>query len=189
MSTQINFARWAIGTVTLGSILTFGIYGVVVHAQTGQQPVFEKDTLYIQECGACHLAYPPGLLPEQSWAKVMSGLADHFGENAELDAVSASHISNYLTSNALEMGKPTPMSEMLRNMPADPPLRITEFPAFNAAHEVVAQQLDMDTFPEGFLSPCADCHRQAGEGVFEKDRLHPGYGPSVWGGGEPSDTE
>ncbi len=91
----------------------------------------------------------------------MGGLADHFGENAELDDDSAGHISSYLSANALQMGKPTPMSEMLRNMPVDPPLRITDFPAFTAAHQIVGKQLDMDTFPEGFLSPCADC-RQLG---------------------------
>ena len=78
------------------------------------------------------------------------------------------------------------MSEMLRNLPQNPPLRMTEFPAFLAAHEIIGEQLEMESFPEGFLSPCADCHRQAADGIFEKDRMHPGYGPSNWGGAPSS---
>ena len=46
--------------------------------------------VYKEECGSCHMAYPPGLLPARSWTKVMSGLDNHFGDNAELDAASIS---------------------------------------------------------------------------------------------------
>ncbi|MDH5218993.1 MAG: diheme cytochrome c, partial [Gammaproteobacteria bacterium] len=42
------------------------------------------DSLYKEECSACHMAYQPGLLPARSWEKMMDNLADHFGENAEL---------------------------------------------------------------------------------------------------------
>ena len=43
-----------------------------------------SDALYAQECGSCHMAYPPGLLPGRSWQRLMGNLADHFGDNAEL---------------------------------------------------------------------------------------------------------
>jgi hypothetical protein len=33
--------------------------------------------IYKQECAACHLAYPPGLLPARSWSRIMSGLDKH----------------------------------------------------------------------------------------------------------------
>jgi mono/diheme cytochrome c family protein len=33
--------------------------------------------LYKQECAACHMAYPPGLLPARSWTRIMSGLDKH----------------------------------------------------------------------------------------------------------------
>ena len=38
-----------------------------------------------EECGACHFAYQPELLPSGSWGKILSGLEDHFGEVIELD--------------------------------------------------------------------------------------------------------
>ncbi len=28
-----------------------------------------KNALYLEECGACHFAYQPGLLPSRSWKK------------------------------------------------------------------------------------------------------------------------
>ncbi len=170
------------GSLLLGAVLTFGLAGIVVNAQQGGDAPYVKDDVYIEECGACHLAYPPGLLPVASWEKTMAGLKEHFGDNAELDQETAAHIEAYLTREALRKGNPSTMSQMLRNLPNDPPLRITELPAFVSAHEPVAEQLDMAEFSEGFLSPCADCHREAAEAVFDKDRLHQGYGPQIWGG-------
>jgi hypothetical protein len=179
MDTHMGKSQRLAGTVGLACILVFGFYGIVVYAVTGDSIGYTKDTIYVEECGACHLAYPPGLLPVDSGRKIMGGLADHFGESAELDEETADYITNYLEQEALRPGKPTTMSEMLRNLPADPPLRITEFPAFLGAHEIIAEQLQMDEFPEGFLSPCADCHRQAADALFDKELLHPGYGPPL----------
>jgi hypothetical protein len=45
-------------------------------------PVTHAATL--KECGECHMAYQPGLLPAASWNRIMDGLADHFGENASV---------------------------------------------------------------------------------------------------------
>tara|TARA_X000001036_G_scaffold432780_1_gene469251 strand:+ start:307 stop:855 length:549 start_codon:yes stop_codon:yes gene_type:complete len=180
----MNRVQFVLGSLLLGGILIFGFYGLFVHAQDTEE--YQKNPAYIEECGACHLAYPPGLMPSKTWDKVMTGLSDHFGENAELDDETAQLIMSYLQQESLRPGKPTVMSEMLRNLPQNPPLRMTEFPAFLAAHEIIGEQLEMESFPEGFLSPCADCHRQAADGIFEKDRMHPGYGPSNWGGAPSS---
>ena len=184
---NLNSAQIVTGILLLGSALAFGVGGLVVHVQAGEPIAYQKDNTYIEECGACHLDYVPGLLPPASWRKMMTGLEDHFGEDASLDEETADYIAAYLDREALRPGKPTVVSEMLRNLPADPPLRITELPAFLAAHEVVGEQLDMETFPDGFLSPCRDCHRQAHDGIFEKDQMHPGYGPSIWGGQQPEE--
>jgi hypothetical protein len=56
--------------------------------------------LYQQECAACHVAYPPGLLPARSWERLMSGLPKHFGSDASLDAATTRQIANWLAANA-----------------------------------------------------------------------------------------
>ena len=44
---------------------------------------------YVQECGSCHVPYPPGLLPNESWQRLMANLPQHFGTDASLDAADA----------------------------------------------------------------------------------------------------
>ena len=34
--------------------------------------VFETDQIYNEECGACDMAYPPGLLPAKSWQRLLN---------------------------------------------------------------------------------------------------------------------
>lgn len=53
-----------------------------------------------KECGECHMAFQPALLPAESWGRIMDGLADHFGDNASLPADAAAEIRAYLTANA-----------------------------------------------------------------------------------------
>ena len=53
-----------------------------------------------QECSACHLAFPPGLLPAESWSKLVAGLDRHFGVDASLTPAEAGEVGTFLTSNA-----------------------------------------------------------------------------------------
>lgn len=177
----MNGVRRATGSVMLSAILAFGGYGLLVNALDGE-PRYPQDEVYIEECGACHLAYAPDLLPVESWHKLMTGLEDHFGDNAELDDETAAHIAAYLEANGLSRGRPSKMSRLLRGLPADPPLRITELPAFLNLHHMIPRELEVTELAEGFLSPCADCHKEAALGIYDAERLHPGYGPGVWDG-------
>ncbi|MDP6377037.1 MAG: hypothetical protein QF921_16810 [Pseudomonadales bacterium] len=133
------------------------------------------------------MVYPPPLLPASNWRHLMAGLEDHFGENAELDEESFAHIGAYLEAEVMAaVAAPSKMNEMLRILPDNPALRITEYPSFVTAHEIIEKQLEVETLREGFLSPCQDCHRQAEHGIFDKNLIHPGYGPAVWGRGKES---
>src|SRR3546814_11192255 len=59
-------------------------------AGTRLEPV--TDPLTQKVCGECHLAFPPGLLPARSWAALVDGAADHFGEELALPTGEATHI-------------------------------------------------------------------------------------------------
>ncbi len=39
-------------------------------SKKGVTPV--NDKLYLEECGACHFPYQPGLLPMRSWQKILN---------------------------------------------------------------------------------------------------------------------
>src|SRR4051794_36311846 len=55
-----------------------------------------------KECGACHMVFQPELLPARSWTALMGGLANHFGENAALDADTTRDILGYLQAHAAD---------------------------------------------------------------------------------------
>src|SRR4051812_22331997 len=57
-----------------------------------------------KECGACHMAFQPELLPARSWTALMAGLDNHFGENASLDAATSQAILAYLQAHAADVG-------------------------------------------------------------------------------------
>ena len=91
--------------------------------------------LYRCECAACHLAYPPGLLPAASWQRLLDNLPRHFGADASLDAVSTLELSKWLQANAGTYKK-------LQRSPATPPEdRITRSAWFTRDHGEITREV------------------------------------------------
>jgi len=140
------------------------------------------DPVYLEECGACHMAYPAGFLPARSWARVMAGLSDHFGDNAELPPDTAAAVSRYLTDHAADRG-PNGSGDrrgpaLLRGLKAgDAPMRITELPMIRGEHNDLPARLVADNKDVGSLARCDACHTRAARGYYnEHDVRIPGYG-------------
>lgn len=111
MSKASNKSQWIIGTVMLIGAFGIAIVGMAV-ADFGENEdrvlvgaSANSEAQYTSECGACHIAYPAGFLPERSWKNIMGSLDNHFGENAELDTDTRTIITGYLVANA---GKTAP---------------------------------------------------------------------------------
>lgn len=125
-----------------------------------------SDPATAKECGACHMAYQPRLLPRKSWEKLMDNLADHFGENATLDDKTRGQIRAYLTANAAETHGAG--GKWLRGVDtANPPLRVSELPRFRKEHgerkaAAMKQRLGVKTWAD-----CVACHKAANQGHFE----------------------
>ena len=56
--------------------------------------------VYKQECAACHMAYPPGMLPAASWQRIMSGLETHYGSDASLEPAQVQQVAAWLQAHA-----------------------------------------------------------------------------------------
>lgn len=113
---------------------------------------------YRQECAACHLAYPPGMLPADSWRRILNNLDHHFGTNASLDPASVKQLEGWLTGHAANAG---------RAANAPPEDRITRTSWFMAAHdEVPATTWRRPAIKSA--SNCAACHTQADQGNFDE---------------------
>jgi len=120
-----------------------------------------NDEMTRAECSACHIAFPPRLLPAANWDAVMSGLKDHFGEDASLDEASVAHVRDYLVANA---GKDDPTA-----IDADgkPLLRISERGWFQREHR--GEVSDAALKKAGTWANCVACHAGAEKGMFDDD--------------------
>jgi hypothetical protein len=115
------------------------------------KPRLPPDPAYKAECGSCHVAYPPGLLPASSWRELMARLDKHFGSDASLEAKLQADIGRYLAAHA---GR--------RAAPPGPEPRITRTRWFLKEHrkEIPAGKNPAD---------CASCHQGAETGIYEDD--------------------
>ncbi len=120
------------------------------------------------DCGSCHFAYQPELLPAGSWEKILSGLEDHFGQAIELDADAKKVVDGYLTANAAEHSKAKRAVKIMKCLGSQTPLRITEIPYIQNKHH----EISPDVFKReavGSLSNCTACHTTAEKGTYEDD--------------------
>ncbi len=150
-----------------GAILS--VFVLTAAAQTGKpQPAGDPARTWKAECSSCHMAYPPGLLPERSWRKLMAELDKHFGQDASLDAASTKAILGYLAENSAERGTNRRSARFLGAIPANStPLRITENAHFVREHREVAP--DAWKLPKvGSPANCNACHADADQGTFSE---------------------
>lgn len=128
------------------------------------QPSSPPPASFVNECGSCHLAYPPGLLIASDWQKIMQNLPKHFGSDASLPAATQNEISNFLQNNA---GKASRVGNA-----GDPP-RITRSTRFLRKHDEVPKRFWQDPRVKSAAN-CEACHRDAAKGNFnEHDILIP----------------
>lgn len=114
---------------------------------------------YQKECASCHMAYPAGLLPSGSWQHLMNNLSKHYGNDASLDAASASAITQYLISNS---GTYKRVNEM------PPEDRITESYWFQRKHGKHVNNSTWARKSIGSPANCVACHQGAEHGDFNE---------------------
>ncbi|HYD32629.1 MAG TPA: hypothetical protein VEB64_17435, partial [Azospirillaceae bacterium] len=124
---------------------------------------------FAQECGACHWAYHPSLLPAASWRQMMAGLSEHFGENAALPADQAQAIETWLAQWSAEAWD-TKAGNRFRRVAADDPLRVTKTPAWKRIHDDIPEAVFARKSVGGEGS-CNACHRDADTGFFRQQSI------------------
>ena len=157
-------------SVLAAALAGFPIMMIQAAADDDERVAPVKDPVVIKECGACHMVFQPVFLPARSWQKMMAGLKDHFGENAELDDATAKRIGDYLAANAGDRGYFR--GHALRGLSdAGTPLRISETPWFVRKHEKQGRisPSALQRAKAKSKSDCAACHPDASKGYYEDD--------------------
>lgn len=116
---------------------------------------------YVQECGACHMAFAPGLLPAAAWQNMMQGLDKHYGVNASLEAADIREIGRWLQVNARNDG---------RTQTPPPENRITRSAWFVHEHRKIGNAV-WQRKSVGSRSNCVACHSGADRGNFDEDYI------------------
>lgn len=113
---------------------------------------------YRQECAACHVAYPPGLLPAASWQRLLGDLNNHYGSDASLDPATRQQLHAWLVANAgasRRVAEPPPQD------------RITRSSWFSREHREVAAGVWRSPAVKSAAN-CNACHARAEQGDFNE---------------------
>jgi len=167
--------RLSIGLVMLASLLLFSAWWLQGYLmQTGEQPYLPfagpdlpHDPLWQEECGACHMAYHPSLLPARSWERILQSQADHFAEDLSLEAETIRQLMDYATRNAAEATPAEASWKILHSISADnTPLRITQTQYWKEKHSDIPGSVWRRQEVNGRYN-CDACHLDAEQGGFQ----------------------
>lgn len=127
-----------------------------------------------EECGSCHLAYPPQLLTADNWQRLMQKLDKHFGANAALEPQEVQDISAFLQRHAGRGSRYSASS-----------LRITDTPWFSREHDEVSSKTWSDPAVKSRAN-CSACHVKAEQGDWSERSIRV---PGGRGGEDEDDDE
>lgn len=138
------------------AIATFATTALAGEHAYGPYPAY-----YSEECGSCHVPYPPQRMTQAGWEIQMKNLKQHFGSDASVDVPASQTILSYLVNNAGWKDKLAP---------TEPTARITKTSWFVKEHGAAP--------PKGKpFSDCTQCHTQAIKGDYSERTLK---SPSGW---------
>lgn len=174
----ISAVLFTAGILTLPVVFSDNDFEWQAHKRYENDVANVSHPLYKEECGSCHMVYPPGLLSSASWTELMDGLGDHFGDNAEIDAQTQKTITQFLTANSASNSDYRRSRKFMQGLDVNnPPLRISETPYFKHKHDEVPLYVFSGNSELSSFSQCNSCHTAAQQGIFDDDDIEiPGYG-------------
>jgi cytochrome b len=128
-----------------------------------------QNPVYQQECGACHYALHPSLLPAASWAGLMTSLGEHFGEDASLDGPTTRSLTTWLVDNAAETFD-TESANRFRVAAVDDPYRVSSTPYWVGKHAGIPPEVFGRQSIQSKVN-CPACHRDAESGRFDDQAI------------------
>jgi hypothetical protein len=184
--TPLSANSRGVGVAILVAVASFGAWWFFyawhepVKARLGQTDVTSQtphvafvglsladDPTWREECGSCHLAFHPNLLPSRSWQRIIEEQGKHFGTDLSLDATTSAAILTFLVRNAAEFSPTEAAFKINRSIPAgETPVRITTAPYWVEKHSEIGESEWQSPLVKSKAN-CAACHLDAAAGTFE----------------------
>lgn len=147
----------------------FSPIGSLADDHNGEKALSQvTNEVYKANCGSCHFAYQPGLLPARSWMKIMDG--GHPGGNLSLDKKTKAALKKYLDQNSAEKSRAKRSRKILASIRGGTPVRISEVPYIREKHH----EINQDVFSRksiGSRGNCIACHKTAESGDYDDDNV------------------
>lgn len=131
-------------------------------AQDSTKIAFEE---YKQECGSCHIAYAPFLLPKSAWDSMMSDLENHFGDDASLEEETHARIAVFLEKYANDV-----LDTKFAQQKESEEIAISQTPYWEVAHRKLNPKI-FKTEAIKSKANCQTCHKDAESGIFAKNAV------------------
>jgi cytochrome b len=130
-------------------------------------PKLADSGVWRAECGSCHSAFYPALLPSRSWQQMMATQDKHFGSDLGLDAATVASILTFLVDNSADKHLTEAAFKIEQSVPkGSAPQRITETPYWVKKHREIAAADWANPLVKS-KNNCTACHTDADAGTFE----------------------
>jgi cytochrome b len=130
-------------------------------------PQLANNETWRTECGACHVAYHPTLLPARSWNMLLDDQANHFGEDLYLDTDLVGELRDFHIAHAAETQQTEAAYKILRSIPAnETPLRISATVYWQHKHEEIDETV-WQSDAVNSRANCNACHLDAEQGTYK----------------------
>ncbi len=139
------------------------------HSERKTLPRVTND-VYKANCGSCHFAYQPGLLPAKSWLKIIDAQGGHAGGALSLDDKAKAEIRTYLTRNSAENTDSKRSRKILASIGSSAPTRISDVPYIREKHHDISEAV-FSRKAIGSRGNCIACHRTAESGDYDDDNV------------------
>jgi nitrate/TMAO reductase-like tetraheme cytochrome c subunit len=116
-----------------------------------------------EECGSCHIVYPPNMLPAESWRALMANLSKHFGTDASLDNATQRELSTLLQNQGKGRAETSANGQ--------PIIRISQTSWFLDEHEEEVSPRTWRNPKIKSASNCGACHTKADQGRFGENEI------------------
>lgn len=175
-SIKLNIFQKLIALLFLAGLIYFFIFSLIddknIFIASKFKPINYKQesALFVKECSSCHILYPPHLLPNKSWRKLMSNLDNHFGDDAWIVPEDNEKILSYLLKNSSENSTRKESFKILNSINNKDIIAISQTSYWKKEHKKIPKEVFNHSEVKSKAN-CKACHINIEKGLINNENI------------------